>query len=124
MSLRGLCGLRVGTILSHPQSLLALKTSAPMGWLSISGPGTDRGPGRLKLKVGLVRAGGPLRHTSTAHTPIHSWWSSSQSIKSPAPLSPHAATPRVPQGPHLLPTHEAFLLPEVHVINGETLLRS
>lgn len=59
----------VWTILSHPQSLLTLQTSAPTGWLSISGPGADREPGRLTLRVGLARARGPYSGTQAQHTP-------------------------------------------------------
>lgn len=90
----------VWTILSHPQSLLTLQTSAPTGWLSISGPGADREPGRLTLRVGLARARGPYSGTQAQHTPYTLAGgppaSLSRALRLSAHMQPHTGCPRAP----------------------------
>ena len=76
------------------------------------GPGTDTRHMRLGLKAGLaggcsVRA--PRRHRSTAHTPTHGWWSSSQLLGTPVPPGPRAAAQGCPPGTAPHPTFSPLM---------------
>lgn len=92
------------------------------------GPGTNTGRVGLGLKAGLAggRCEGPTQaQEHSTHTPTQ------LVVLQPAARDPCASQPmrrctgvpsRHSPAPHLLSAHEALLLPEVHVVDGEALL--